>query len=78
MQMVPIDKVIPAGTDQDPRIVAKLAEQIKTSGRIDPIEVTQHGDEFDIEDGNHRYAAAKQLGKTQVPIQVIQTKGERK
>jgi ParB-like chromosome segregation protein Spo0J len=42
------------------------------SGRFEPIEVLDYGDGlYYIEDGNTRYAAAKLLGRTILPIEVL-------
>lgn len=76
VRVVPISRIVPAVEDKDPRDVARLVELIRQSGRFEPIEVMEYpgDDSLYIEDGNTRYAAARLLGMTEVPVQDVETK----
>jgi GNAT superfamily N-acetyltransferase len=73
--MIPMDKIVPAGEDQDERIIAHVAQSMAKEGLREPITVIDYGDgAYYIEDGHHRYFAAKKLGWSEIPAEVIQMK----
>ncbi len=46
-------------------------KRIKEGGKIKPLLVIKEGNKYGIEDGKHRFQAFKELGITDIPVQII-------
>lgn len=73
--VVPIGKLVPMEdntNEMDERELTLLCDTIKENGFIDPIAVIPRDDgRFEINGGEHRWKAAKQLGYIEVPCDVL-------
>ena len=61
-----------------PKRVSMFAENIRDGFKIDPIEAQIHpeyGDKYRILDGAHRWYAYKEIGTTEIPVNVITLDG---
>lgn len=60
------NRVVPVNTYE----VDEIAEHISIHG-MEPVQLTVAGTQALLNDGNHRIAAARQLGYTHVPVHII-------
>jgi len=75
---VPTDKLVATQTTLFPELVQKFTENGKLRNRAGHLPlVTQVGDKYYIEDGHHRLAARKLLGKKTVLADVAIVDGNR-
>ena len=56
--------------------IEDITEHIKAQSKIEPLELSIIGNKALLTDGNHRIVAAKRLGYTTVPVNVIVFFGE--
>jgi len=73
-----LDEEIYPRTGVNPRRVSMFAENMRDGFEIDPIEVQIHpeyGDKYRILDGAHRWHAYKEIGATEIPVNVITLDG---
>lgn len=71
--MVPIEKIVEHIKEKwDPERVADLIKDIQKNGLTQPLQLISNGDDtYEIDDGNHRLKALKQLGWKKVPAMVF-------
>jgi ParB-like nuclease family protein len=61
-----------------PKRVSMFAENMRDGFKIDPVEVQIHpeyDDKYRILDGAHRWHAYKEIGATEIPVQIITLDG---
>jgi len=56
---------------KDRNYIQKLAISIETNGIINPGKLTYDNNSVRLSDGNHRFLAAKQLGLTKFPVEIV-------
>ncbi len=75
-----IDSIVPnphqPRWDFDPAKLSELSESIRNYGIIQPLVVSQNGNQYELIAGERRFQAAKLAGLKSVPV-VIKTVGER-
>jgi ParB-like chromosome segregation protein Spo0J len=72
-EMVPIEKIVEHIKEKwDPERVAELVKDISKSGLKQPLQLYLNSDgTYEIDDGNHRLKALKQLGWKEIPCMVF-------
>jgi len=65
-----IDELIPPEIVIDPSVILSLKESIRTHGLLHPITVQQMNGKYQIIAGIKRYLAVKELGQTEIEVQV--------
>lgn len=72
LQEIPIEKIVP--NPHQPRLhfdeekLKELADSIKEHGILQPLVVTQKGDQYELIAGERRFQAAKRVGLATVPV----------
>lgn len=56
--------------------IDEIADHIQSQGAIEPLELSIIGNQALLTDGNHRIVAAKRLGYTIVPVNIVLFFGE--